>query len=49
MPISLEQLLNADAAITVSPEGMTAMKSPTFEFAFALHTEQFLQVTELML
>ena len=46
MPTNLEQLLNADTAIAVSPEGMTAMKSP---FELKLHREQLLQVMELML
>ena len=47
MPINFEHFSNADATIAVSPEGMTAMKSSTIEFA--LHSEQLLQVMELKL
>lgn len=47
MPINLEHFSNAYAAMTVSPEGMIAMKSPPFELA--LHSEQLLQLMELML
>ena len=47
-PINLEHPLKTIAAIAVSPEGMTAVKS-SFEFEIAVQIEQLLQVRVLML